>query len=132
MAQEAGNYSNARLAKILATKMIGVSGNIFSTRPSSTAASMEDFIVVEIPNAIRDNLGVGYTTARVTCFAKELSKNGNLIENLDKLESMQDAVYAKLPITDTICLIDNPIPIKLGRDATGFHALAINLTVIIK
>ena len=132
MAQEAGNYSNARLTEVLYKAMIGVSANIFTTRPTAMPTSVEDFIVVEFPNAIRDNLGVGYSSARVTCFAKELSQNGYLIENSVKLRTMQDAIYAKLPITDTICLIGNPIPIKLGRDATGFHALAINLTVIIK
>lgn len=131
MAKTAGNYSNARLTEVLYKAMIGVSDNIFTTRPTAIPTSVNDFIVVEFPNAIQDNLGIGYTGARVTCFAKELSQNGYLIENIVKLRSMQDAVYAKLPIRDAICLIDRPIPVKLGRDATGFHALAINLNVTI-
>ena len=128
----AGNYNIGELSKVLFQAMAGVSINIFTSRPETVAATMMDFAVVSFPTRIYNRLGIGNTTCRVSLYARNKTVNGTVVEDILKLQSMQNLVYARLPITNTKCLIDQPVPVWGGNDKLGFHCLHIQLDVTIK
>lgn len=128
----AGNYNYGELSKVLYQAMAGVSNNIFTARPETVPTSMNDFVVVSFPTRIYNRLGIGNTTCRVSVFARATIVNSVMYENVLKLQSMQDAVYSRLPITHTRCLIGQPVPVNGGYDKNGFHCLHIQLDVTIK
>lgn len=128
----AGNYNIGELSKVLYQAMAGVSTNIFTSRPETVPTAMMDFVVVSFPTRIYDRLGIGNTTCRVSVYARNKVINNITYEDITKLQTLQNAVYARLPITNTICLIDNPVPVWGGNDKLGFHCLHIQLDVTIK
>lgn len=127
----AGNYNIGELSKILFQAMAGVSTNIFTSRPETVPTAMADFAVVSFPTRIYNRLGIGDTSCRVSLYARNKVVNNIVYEDITKLQSMQDLVYARLPITHTKCLIGNPIPVWGGNDKLGFHCLHIQLDVTI-
>jgi hypothetical protein len=127
----AGNYNIGELSKVLYQAMAGVSTNIFTSRPETVSTAMMDFVVVSFPTRIYDRLGIGNTTCRVSVYARNKVVNNITYEDITKLQTLQNAVYARLPITNTICLIDNPVPVWGGNDKLGFHCLHIQLDVTI-
>lgn len=128
----AGNYNIGELSKVLYQAMAGVSTNIFTSRPETVPTAMMDFVVVSFPTRIYDRLGIGNTTCRVSVYARNKVINNITYEDITKLQTLQNAVYTRLPITNTICLIDNPVPVWGGNDKLGFHCLHIQLDVTIK
>lgn len=128
----AGNYNIGDLSKVLRDAMAGVNANIFTSRPETVPTAMMDFIVVSFPTRIYNRLGIGNTTCRISLYARNKVINNITYEDITKLQTMQNAVYAKLPITDTKYLIGNPIPVWGGNDKLGFHCLHIQLDVTIK
>lgn len=127
-----GNYSISDLQAVLKTAMAGVSTNIFTSRPTTIPTTMTDFVLVQFPASIYNHLGYGNTSCRVSLYARDIIVNNINYENVLKLKTMQDAVYAKLPISDTKCLIGQPRPINNGSDKLGFHYYSIILDVTIK
>lgn len=128
----AGNYNIGELSKVLYQAMVGVSTNIFTSRPETVPTAMMDFVVVSFPTRIYDRLGIGNTTCRISVYARNKVINNITYEDITKLQTLQNAVYARLPITNSICLIDNPVPVWGGNDKLGFHCLHIQLDVTIK
>src|SRR5574344_54222 len=125
----AGNYSIGELSKVLYQSMAGVSTNIFTSRPESVPTTMTDFVVVSFPTRIYNRLGIGNTTCRVSLYARNKVVNNIIYEDIVKLQTMQNSVYSKLPISDTKCLIGSPVPVLGGNDKLGFHCLHIQLDV---
>lgn len=126
-----GNYNPADLLAVLKTAMTGVSANIFTSRPTTVPTAMADFVVVQFPSALYNHLGIGNTSCRVSLFARDTIVNNINYENVLKLKEMTTAVYARLPITDTKCLIGQPRPTSNGSDKLGFHYYSIQLDVTI-
>ena len=126
-----GNYNIADLTQVVYNAMSGVSTNIFTDRPLTTPDGMTDFIVVKFPTSVYNRLGTGFTSCRISLFARDVTANNITYENISKLKTMQTAVYAKLPITHAKCLIGNPTPINAGSDKLGFHCIHINCDVTI-
>lgn len=124
---ETGNYNIVSLLKVLYDGMQGVSDNIFTTNRPKSTDNMKDFVVVSFPVRIIDDLGYGYTTCRISIYAKDNS-NG---ENLPLLSSLQNKVYERLPISSDVCTIIEPVPINAGSDDLGFHCIHIQCTTII-
>lgn len=122
-----GNYNIARLTEVLFRAMEGVSENVFTNRPK-VHSKMKDFVVVSFPNRVYDNLGSGNTNCVIELHARDTVKG----QNMDKLSTLQDMVYARLPIENDICTIHSPTPVNAGADDVGFHAILIYCKVIIK
>lgn len=123
------NYNIVDLLEVLYRAMTGVSKKVFTTnRPSSTDESMDDFIVVSFPTSIIPNGVYGYTTCRISLYARDNS-NG---ENLPLLRDLQNKAYERLPINHERCSIYEPTPINAGSDKLGFHCMQIQCKVKIK
>ena len=123
-----GNYNIVKLTKVLYKAMEGISANLFiSTRPE-VHDKMQDFIVVSFPNRVYDNIGTGNTNCVIELHVRQKSK----APNMAKLSALQEAVYAKLPIDDDICLIHQPVSVNMGTDDIGFDAIRIYCKVRIK
>lgn len=127
----AGNYNIGELSKALYQAMAGVSTNIFTSRPETVPTAMMDFAVVSFPTRIYNRLGIGSTSCRVSLYARNKVINSIVYEDITKLQSMQDLVYTRLPVTHAKCLIGQPVPVWGGNDKLGFHCLHIQLDVTI-
>lgn len=128
---DTGNYNIADLTQVVYNAMSGVSANIFTDRPATTPVEMTDFIVTKFPTSVYNRLGTGNTSCRISLYARDDVRNNITYENISKLKTMQNAVYAKLPITNAKCIIGNPIAINAGSDKLGFHCIHINCDVTI-
>ena len=129
---EIGNYAIADLQQVVREKMVGVSANIFTSRPTTVPTSMSDFILIQFLSPIADLLAYGRTSCRISVYARDVILNSINYENTTKLKTMQTAVYQRLPITDSKYLIDRPRPVNGGSDKLGFHYYSIQLDVTIK
>ena len=121
------NYNIVKLIEVLFRAMEGVSENIFPTRPK-VHDKMKDFVVVDFPNRVYNNIGYGNTNCVIELYARDTAKG----PNMPKLSSMQEMVYARLPIDNDICTIYRPVPVNAGADDVGFHAIRIYCKVRIK
>ena len=123
----AGNYNIARLTEVLYRAMEGVSKNIFLSRPE-VHDKMNDFVIVDFPNRVYDNIGFGNTNCVIELHARDRA-NG---PNMPLLSSMQEMVYERLPIDNDVCTIYRPVPVNVGADDVGFHSILIYCKVRIK
>lgn len=123
-----GNYNISDLTEILYRAMQGVSKNIFAGNRPKVYDKMKDFVVVSFPNRVYDNLGFGATNCVIELHARDTA-NGT---NMPKLSSMQEEVYARLPIDNEKCNIHSPVSQFVGADNLGFHAIIIYCKVTIK
>lgn len=129
MALNIGNYGIKDLLLAMNTAFAGVSSNIFVTSRPKSSDKMQDFAVISAPAKLFNNLGYGSTICRISLYAKDIQ---GLYENTPKLDSMQNAVYAALPISNAHYSITNPTPIDGGSDGLGFHVWHIQMDVLIK
>lgn len=127
-----GNFAISDLQQVVKEKMVGVSANIFTSRPTTVPTAMADFILIQFLSPVADFLAYGKTSCRVSVYARDIIVNNINYENVLKLKTMQTAVYERLPITDNKCLIDRPRPVNGGSDKLGFHYYSIQLDVTIK
>lgn len=113
------------------TEIFGsVSSNVFvNTRPSATDDAMKDFIVVSLPNGMRDYHAYQDAYCTIEVFARN-RKGG--IEATDVLDTMQQAVTDKLPVSNELFSITEPRLLPGGDDRMGFHCLIIQAKMIIK
>lgn len=123
----AGNYNIARLTEVLYREMEGISENTFTSRPK-VHDKMNDFVVVDFPNRVYDNLGTGNTNCVIELHARDRA-NG---QNMPRLSAMQEMVYERLPIDNDVCVIYRPVPVDMGADDVGFHSILIYCKVRIK
>lgn len=123
-----GNYNIVKLTEVLYRAMEGVSENIFPTQRPKIHDKMKDFVVVSFPNRVYDNIGYGNTNCVIELHARDTAKG----QNMPKLSSMQEMVYARLPIDTDVCTIHRPVPVNAGPDGLGFHAILIYCKVRIK
>lgn len=123
-----GNYNIVKLTEVLYRAMEGVSKHVFTTNRPKVHSKMEDFIVVSFPNRVYDNLGTGNTNCVIELHARDTVKG----QNLPRLSALQEKVYERLPIDNEICTIHSPVPVNVGADDVGFHAILIYCKVTIK
>lgn len=117
----------------------GASANVFTNRPKSLAANVNDFIVSSMQGNIEDMAVYGECTMNIALFAKDAAG----FKNSNKLSVMQDAVFDSLPLSVTVTtdldvtveeyLIDkNPDIVGDASDDYGFHCRMILLQTTIK
>jgi hypothetical protein len=123
-----GNYDIVKLTEVLYRAMEGVSNYIFPRKRPKVHDKMNDFVVVSFPNRVYDNLGTGNTNCMISLHARDTATG----PDMPKLSSMQEMVYARLPIDNDICVIYRPVPVDAGPDDLGFHAILIYCKVRIK
>lgn len=123
-----GNYNIVKLTEVLYRAMEGVSENVFATSRPKVHKDMKDFIVVSFPNRVYDNLGTGNTNCVIELHVRDTAKG----PNLPRLSSLQEKIYARLPINSEICTIHTPVSTNAGADDVGFHAILIYCKVQIK
>jgi hypothetical protein len=123
----AGNYNISKLMEVLFRAMEGISENTFTSRPK-VYSKMKDFVVVNFPNRVYDNIGTGNTNCVIELHARDTAKG----QNMPRLSSMQEMVYARLPVDNDVCTIYRPVPVNVGADDVGFHAILIYCKVRIK
>ena len=99
-----------------------------TTRSSSIAEQIKDYIIVRLPNGIRDN-GDTYQTAKVHLYLFARDRAGE-IENAFRLEEMQNAVCGLFPFIHKRFTADRPQIIG-GNADSGFHYLIIQISITI-
>lgn len=105
-------------------------GNVFChDRPSAISPGVEKFIIVRIPQGIRSASDIHSTcVVQIVAFTKD--NEGGLEDTLG-LEEMASQVYDRLPITTPLFSAIEPKQLNGGNDGLGFHALIIQLRLII-
>jgi hypothetical protein len=88
---------------------------------------MKEFIVVNFPNRVYDNLGNGKTNCVIELHVRDTAKG----QNMPRLSVLQEDVYERLPIVDEICTIHSPVSVNAGQDDIGFSAILIYCKVLI-
>lgn len=126
-------YDIQNIEKTLAeyVKSIGLSDRIFmGQRPNKVDTGMSDFVVVSVPNSIRDMAVYGECTCRIEMFVKNLT---NGAKNGVKFSLMYKKLCNTFPIeSDTYIFDTHPSVIQLGNDKNGYFVQAINIKTIIK
>lgn len=118
------------ILKMLTEIFSDVSRNVFVTsRPSGTEESMKDFVVVSLPIGIYDRHAYQDTYCRIEVFARN-RKNG--MEATDILDTMQQAVIDKFPLSNKLFSATTPRLLPGGNDGLGFHCLIIQAKMTIK
>jgi hypothetical protein len=123
-----GNYSIRKILLAMNNALGGVSENLFTSRPKTVQANMNNFVVFNISSRIYDDIGKGSGMCQIDIFARD---NG-VYENTELLEQMQEAVYRALPISVEEYMIYRPISIQMGSDGMGFHSISIQCKILIK
>lgn len=123
-----GSYNISELIEVPYRALQGVSKNIFLFERPKVYDDMDDFIVVNFPNRIYDNLGNGITNCVFELYARD-KVNG---PNMPLLSSLQEKLYERLPIENDLCKIHKPISQNMGSDNLGFHSILIYCKVLIK
>ena len=108
---------------------LAVSAKVFNNRPKSSDGTGNDFVVVKVSGAVRDEAAYGECMVYIHLFAKDLAnqKNGK------KLSAMYKKIADGIPPSDGRYIFDET-PKVLGDvpDDYGFHARIIQLHTIIK
>lgn len=123
-----GNYNISDLMEVLYRALSGIGSNVFLFERPKVHDNMTDFIVIDFPNRLYDNLGNGITSCVIELYAKDTA-NGS---NMPLLASLQEQVYERLPIDNELCKVFRPVPQAMGSDNLGFHSIFIYCKVLIK
>ena len=123
-----GNYNIVKLTEVLYRAMEGISENIFLYQRPKVHSKMKDFIVVDFPNRVYNNLGNGQTNCVIELYARDKA-NG---PNTALLSTLQERINERLPINDDKCNIYHPVYHNIGSDNLGFHCIMIYCKVLIK
>lgn len=121
-------FPRLELLQALNDLVMDISPNVFiSTRPSAVSESMEDFIILRLPQGIRQPADTyQLTTGQIVVFARDIESD---LENTIRLEEMQKAVVELFPIRDNRFLATQPILLYGGTDGLGFHSLIIQFNI---
>lgn len=114
--------------RLIATTL-SISDKVYTSRPSSTTSTNNDFIVVKVSGKIIDNKAYGECVCSFHLFAKDISgfKNGK------KLSIMYKKLSAGLPQwRGKLLFEDKPIILSDMPDDYGYHVRIINIKTIIK
>lgn len=123
-----GSYNISDIMEVIYRALSGASSNIFLFERPKVHDNMDDFIVIDLPNRVYDNLANGVANCVIELYAKDTS-NG---PNMPLLASLQERVYERLPIEHELCKVHRPISQAMGSDKLGFHSVFIYCKVLIK
>ena len=132
-------YPRLKILQILDSLLSEVSANRFITsRPTATGASMQDFLLIRLPQTIYDR-GDTYqsTTGQIVVFARDIQgsgENGVVVsgmENTLRLEQMQEQAMSLFPIKVKLFHAKRPRLLSGGTDGTGFHSIIIQFHITI-
>ena len=100
-----------------------------STRPSSTDKSMQEFLLIRLPQGIRDR-GDTYQNARgqIVVFVRDVQGG---LENTFTLEKLQKTIVDLFPIVAEHYHAKKPVLLPGGSDGAGFHSLIIQFSITI-
>ena len=106
-----------------------ISPTVFLTsRPSVVAEQLKDYIVLKLPNGLRDRADTYLTgLAHIYLFARD--RDGG-IENAWKLDRMMNALCALCPIVHPRFTADRPLYLGGSGDA-GFHFIRMQISLTI-
>ncbi len=99
-----------------------------TSRPSAAPGQPDDFIVVRLPNGIRDSADT-YQSAKVHVYLFARDRAGE-IENAWRLDEMMNTLCEMCPIIHPRFTIDRPVYLGGGPDV-GFHFIRMQLTITI-
>ncbi len=122
-------YPRIEVLKPLVDLLKSISPNVFTTsRPSSVSEQLGDYIVLKLPNGIRDRADTYQTSiAHVYLFVRDRAGE---VENAWRLDEMMNALCAMCPIRHPRFTADRPVYLGGASDA-GFHYIRIQLSVTI-
>ena len=105
------------------------SNRFITTRPSSTDKSMQEFLLIRVPQPIRDR-GDTYqsTKGQISVFVRDVQGG---LENTFRLEELQQAVMELFPIVADHYHAKMPVLLPGGSDGVGFHSLIIQFNITI-
>lgn len=108
---------------------LGVSENVFTSRPKSLAKGVDDFAVVSVTGTLADYAAYGDGYVTIDLFAKDV--NGR--KNGDRLSVMYRRLLDGFPVEDGRYIIGG-FPSVQGDapDDFGFHARLIQTKLTIK
>ncbi len=113
----------------LVEKLKAISPTVYLTsRPSAVPGQIKDYIVVRLPNGIRDSADT-YQSAKVHVYFFARDRAGE-IENAWRLDEMMNALCAMCPIIHERFTADRPVYLRGAADA-GFHFTCLQLTLTI-
>lgn len=100
-----------------------------STRPNAIGEQMKEFLLIRLPQNIRD-CGDTYqsTKGQIVIFARDVQGG---LENTFSLEKMQTAIMELFPIKTDIFHGKMPILAPGGSDGAGFHSIIIQFNITI-
>ncbi len=100
-----------------------------TTRPPATGTPMPAFLLLRLPQAIRDR-GDTYqrTCGQIAAFARD---TGAALENTAALEAMQQAILDLFPIATPLFHAKAPLLLPGGADGAGFHYITVQFDITI-
>ncbi len=100
-----------------------------TTRPSSTDKSMQEFLLIRLPQGIYDR-GDTYqsTKGQISIFVRDVQGG---LENTFTLEKLQKTIVDLFPIVAEHYHAKMPVLLPGGTDGAGFHSLIIQFSITI-
>jgi len=126
-------YKRKEVMMALEGKASAASGHVFrNNRPTAKATErMKDFVVVRLPQGIdpyADTHNIAYV--QFVCFTKDRQEG---IEDIEKTESMIEAITAQIPFDDALMSCNQkPSVLNTTSDGMGFHSTIIQTKIVIK
>lgn len=122
-------YKRFNILKELDAITASISDNRFvQTRPNAVGEQMQDFLLLRLPQAMRDRGDTYQTTyGQIAIFVRDI----NGMENTYRLEQMQEQVMNLFPIVNDLFHGKNPIMLASTSDGAGFHSLIIQFNITI-
>ena len=117
------------ILKELDSLTAGISDSRFvQTRPNAVGEQMKDFLLLRLPQAMRDSGDTYQTTyGQIVIFVRDV----NGMENTFRLEQMQKQVVEQFPIVNELFHAKNPVLLASASDGAGFHSLTIQFNITI-
>lgn len=122
-------YKRFDILKEIDAITASISNNRFvQTRPNAVGEQMQDFLLLRLPQAMRDRGDTYQTTyGQIAIFVRDI----NGMENTYRLEQMQRKVLGLFPIVNSLFHCKRPLLLASASDGAGFHSLVIQFSITI-
>ena len=107
---------------------LGVSENVYPSRPRSSASDLKDFVVCHVSGMVRDDAAYGVCDVEISLFARDVSN----MKNSPKLSVMQGKLKT-LPAEIGSFVFDLRGMHTVGdsSDGNGYHVRIVQLRKVI-
>ncbi|WP_301747086.1 hypothetical protein [uncultured Duncaniella sp.] len=121
-------YPRGEILRTLTELAKEVSNDVFvTTRPQATSEQLEDFVLVRLPQNIRQEGDAGqYTYGQFSMFARDIEGR---YEDVMRLDEMQSAITEMFPIVTPTFTATRPLILAGGTDQAGFHFITIQFEI---